>query len=271
MWALWALAVPPAIIGVAGALFFLGAGHLRPRFVQPLIRRGFATDLTHAAVNGVALEVPLAWLLRHLQEQAASFLSTTAGGNDFPFWQQGLVLFLGGDFLKWLTHRMQHAVPALWRLHRLHHSSEQLDSLSHARSHPLEFVINRVPFLLLFVVVLRIDLRLVAVFSLLDLLQGLWAHSNTHLNTRRLNRVFATQEFHHWHHALDHAAIDRNFGGFLSIWDWIFGTAYCREDRTVSGFGISGVRVGDRYVDHLVFPIRASSSREAPSSRDPSA
>src|SRR5690349_14286578 len=103
---------------------------------------------------------------------------------------------LAGDFLKWLTHRMQHAIPVLWRLHRLHHSTQELDSL-------------------------------------------------------RVNYFFATQEFHHWHHADDPQAIDKNFGGFLSVWDWIFGTAYCPQNGTIHRFGLSNTKSPRTYADHV--------------------
>jgi sterol desaturase/sphingolipid hydroxylase (fatty acid hydroxylase superfamily) len=67
--------------------------------------------------------------------------------------------------------------------------------------------------------------------------------------------VLATQEFHHWHHANDAAAINRNFGGFLSIWDWIIGTAHCPRDREVPGFGVTDTESPRRYRDHLMLRV----------------
>jgi sterol desaturase/sphingolipid hydroxylase (fatty acid hydroxylase superfamily) len=245
------------LIGVLGAVAFLAAGRFWPRFDQPLLRPDSRADLLHAVVNGAILDVPLAVIVRHV---AAAL--EKSGGIDAgllahaPLWQQTAVFVLAGDLLKWSIHRLHHAVPVLWQLHRLHHSTEQMDSLSHARSHPLEFLINRIPFQAIFVVVLGVDLRIIAAYSVVDLLQGLWVHSNTHVRTKWLNFVFATQEFHHWHHATDPAAMNKNFGGFLSVWDWVFGTAYCPTNREVQRFGIPEVRAGARYRDHLLFPFR---------------
>jgi len=47
----------------------------------------------------------------------------------------------------------------------------------------------------------------------------------------------------------------RNFGGFLSIWDWLFGTAYCPSNREVPAFGIDGVEPSTHYRDHLMMPL----------------
>ena len=246
-----------ALIGCVAAAALLTAGHFRPRVRQPLLRVGFTADLTHAIVNGVLLDLPLALALRAFAAGLQDALGVRGHQplTSAPLWQQAIVFLLVGDLLKWSIHALHHRVPFLWRLHQVHHSTRQLDALSHARSHPVEFLLNRIPFLVLFVVVLGIDARLIAWYSAIDLVQGLWVHSNTRLRTGPLKFLIATQEFHHWHHANDPAAIDRNFGGFLSIWDWLFGTAYCPSNRQVPGFGIAGVEPSPHYSDHLLMPL----------------
>jgi sterol desaturase/sphingolipid hydroxylase (fatty acid hydroxylase superfamily) len=249
-----------ALIGCLAGAALLAAGHFRPRVRQPLLRDGFAADLAHAIVNGVLLDLPLALALRAVAGGLEDVLGARGHQplTDAPLWQQALVFLFLGDLLKWSIHVLHHRVPFLWRLHQVHHSTRQMDALSHARSHPVEFLLNRVPFLVLFVVVLGIDARVIAWYSAIDLVQGLWVHSNTRLRTGPLKFLIATQEFHHWHHANDPAAIDRNFGGFLSIWDWLSGTAYCPSSREVPGFGITGVEPSPRYSDHLMMPLGPS-------------
>jgi sterol desaturase/sphingolipid hydroxylase (fatty acid hydroxylase superfamily) len=258
-----------ALIGCIATALLLAAGHARPRIRQPLVRSGFGADLIHAIVNGALLDLPLALALRAV----AAGVEDLAGlrGHqllaDAPLWQQIAVFVLAGDLLKWSIHVLHHRVAFLWRLHQVHHSTRQMDALSHARSHPVEFLLNRLPFLALFVVVLGIDARVIAWYSAVDLVQGLWVHSNTRLRTGPLKFVVATQEFHHWHHANDPAAIDKNFGGFLSIWDWLFGTAYCPSDREVPAFGLADVEPPSRYAEHLLMPLRARRRRTEPGRR----
>lgn len=246
-----------ALIGCVAAAALLAAGHVRPRVRQPLIREGFAADLTHALVNGVLLDLPVALALRAVAAGLEDALGARADQplTHAPLWQQAIVFLLVGDLLKWSIHALHHHVPILWRLHQVHHSTRQMDALSHARSHPVEFLLNRIPFLVLFVVALGVDARVIACYSAFDLVQGRWVHSNTRLRTGPLKFIIATQEFIAGITRTNPAAIDRNFGGFLSIWDWLFGTAYCPSTRDVPGFGIAGVEPSPHYTDHLLMPL----------------
>jgi sterol desaturase/sphingolipid hydroxylase (fatty acid hydroxylase superfamily) len=257
------------VVAIVGSALFLMLGYRHPRFRQPVLRSGLAADVLHALVNGVLLDLPIAVTLQWIttgvgQSPGTAMLRLLA--NE-PLWLQAAVFLVGGDLVKWILHVLQHRVPLLWRLHRLHHSTEQLDAISYARTHPLECLLNRVVFMAVFIVIAGIDVRIVLCYSALDLLQGLWVHSNTHMRTGWLNYILATQEFHHWHHAKDPRAIDKNFGGFLSVWDWMFGTAYCPRDREVPGFGTADLwPPPTRYRDHLLAPFRpqrsAGSGRE---------
>ena len=252
-----------AFVAIAGAALFLTAGYVRPRFRQPPLRRGLAADLLHAFVNGVLLDVPVSFALGGI----GTTLEAAVGSNNLRLFSeaslcsQALVFLFAGDFIKWSVHYLQHHVSCLWRLHRLHHATEELDALSAVRTHPVECLVNRLPFLTATVLVLGIDLRIVLAYSALDTLQGLWAHSNTKMRTRWLNYIFATQEFHHWHHATAPEARNRNFGGFLSIWDWILGTAYCPRDRDVEAVGLTGIRSPSRYRDHLTLTFAKRQGR----------
>lgn len=241
------------LAAVAAAALFMLLGWWRPRHPRPLLRRDFVTDLAHALVNGPGLDVPLAVVLAGLSTGLAPLGQGLLRAQ--PTWLQALVLLVLGDLVKWTLHVLQHRVPLLWRFHRLHHSVQQLDALTAIRSHPVEVFVNRLTFAT-FVLVLGVNPAVVAVYAFLDLLQGLWVHSNTHTRLGWLNRLVATQEFHHWHHADDPAAIDRNFGGFLSIWDWLFGTAYCPSDREINGYGLRELDPPPNgYLGHLLVPL----------------
>jgi sterol desaturase/sphingolipid hydroxylase (fatty acid hydroxylase superfamily) len=253
------------IIALVGSALFLWLGYRHPRFKQPVLRSGLVADVQHALVNGILLDFPIAVTLKWITVGLGQSPATGAPGllADEPLWLQAGVFLVVGDLVKWVLHMLQHHVPLLWRFHRLHHSTEQLDAISHARAHPIECLLNRVILLTIFIVIAGIDVRIVLCYSVLDLLQGLWIHSNTNVRTGWLNYVLSTQEFHHWHHAKDPQAINKNFGGFLSIWDWLFGTAYCPSDREVPGFGTADLSPPPtRYRDHLLAPFRVQRGLE---------
>jgi sterol desaturase/sphingolipid hydroxylase (fatty acid hydroxylase superfamily) len=254
------------VVAIVGTALFLALGYWHPRFRQPVFRSGLVADVLHALVNGVLLDLPigaaLQWITTGVGQVPGMGVPRLLANE--PLWLQAAVFLLVGDLVKWLLHLLQHYVPPLWRLHRVHHSTEQLDAISYARTHPLECLLNRLVFLTTFIVIAGIDLRVVLCYSVLDLLQGLWVHSNTHLRTGWLNYVFSTQEFHHWHHARDPQAINKNFGGFLSVWDWVFGTAYCPRGREVPGFGTADLwPPPTRYRDQLISPFQSRHSAES--------
>ena len=247
-----------AVVAIAGVLFFMILGIKHPRFKQPAIRKDLNTDILHALVNGLLLDILIAFCLAKITYA----LHQTIGFGYLGFlkhkslWLQAIIFIIAGDLVKWTLHVLQHKIPFLWRFHRLHHCTQQMDTLSYARTHPVEVLINRIPFLTIFVVIAGIDIRIIIAYSAVDLLQGLWIHSNTHIRLGWLNYIFSTQEFHHWHHANQALAIDKNFGGFLSIWDWILGTAYCPKSENVERLGISEINPPPvRYIDHLFLPF----------------
>jgi sterol desaturase/sphingolipid hydroxylase (fatty acid hydroxylase superfamily) len=90
-----------------------GAEHLLLRLLFPLAAAGVA-----------ALGVANGWgLLNHFE---------------VPFWLAVPVAVMAMDFVIWLQHVMVHAVPALWRLHRVHHADLDYDLTTGARFHPME-------------------------------------------------------------------------------------------------------------------------------------
>ena len=148
-----------------------------------------AAGLVLARLDAVALDRPL---LAAIGDRRARFVADVA---------VGLLLFeLGG----YAYHRLAHAVPALWRLHEIHHSSETMDWLASFRQHPLEIVLvtlaQNAPLVLLGVplgahAAVLVALKLATVF----------VHSNVRVPIGPLRFVVATPRFHHRHHQRDGA------------------------------------------------------------------
>jgi sterol desaturase/sphingolipid hydroxylase (fatty acid hydroxylase superfamily) len=90
-------------------------------------------------------------------------------------------------------------------------------------------------------------------------------HANFAPCARRLERWIAMPRFHHWHHALDAEAVDRNFAVHLPMLDRWFGTHYLPADAWPQGYGVSGVRAPDGYFRQLLWPL---SRREPPPARE---
>jgi sterol desaturase/sphingolipid hydroxylase (fatty acid hydroxylase superfamily) len=82
-----------------------------------------------------------------------------------------------------------------------------------------------------------------------------WIHANWRFELRALSPWLVTPAFHHWHHASDACAIDKNFGVHLPWFDRWFGTTYLPEGRWPSAYGIEGDPVPESWAAQVIWPF----------------
>lgn len=133
----------------------------------------------------------------------------------------GFVVF---DFVAYWTHRFAHEVPFMWRFHSVHHSPEHMDWVSGFRIHPLDGVVIAPAFF--FLLGAGFDAELAGIFAVFQVVLGIFFHANVRVRWRRLDRIVANPEFHHWHHSSEPDAVGHNYGGALPWWDLMFGTFF---------------------------------------------
>ena len=136
------------------------------------------------------------------------------------------------DFIIYLQHVLVHAVPALWRLHRVHHADLDYDVTTGARFHPIEIILSM---LIKFAVIVVLGPPIVAVviFEVVLNAMSMFNHGNVRLplGLDRVLRLFVvTPDMHRVHHSVEDNEANSNFGFNLSIWDRIFGT-YIAQPR----------------------------------------
>jgi len=158
-----------------------------------------------------------------------------------------LIAVIGMDFVIWLQHVMVHAVPALWRLHRVHHADLDYDLTTGARFHPIEIVLSM---LIKFATIMVLGPPVVAVLIFEVILNGMamFNHGNVCLPKRLdslLRWMVVTPDMHRVHHSVEEDEANSNFGFNLSCWDRLFGT-YRDQPRG----GHEGMTIGiHRYRD----------------------
>lgn len=143
-----------------------------------------------------------------------------------PFWLAVVAAVAFLDFAIYLQHVLVHAVPGLWRVHRVHHADLDYDVTTGARFHPIEIVLSM---LIKFAVIAVLGPPLVAVviFEVLLNATSMFNHSNVRLPFALdavLRRLVVTPDMHRVHHSVEDDETNSNFGFNLSIWDRIFGT-----------------------------------------------
>lgn len=163
--------------------------------------------------------------------------------NTLPYWSVLLIGFLVRDFVQWWIHRLLHWSPRLWEFHKVHHSVEQMGFAAHLRYHWMENVVYRtieyIPLALL-----GIGLYDFFIIHIFTLTMGHFNHSNFKIPLGPIKYLFNNPQMHIWHHAKELPSERRfgvNFGLTLSIWDYVFGTAYIPHDGRDIELGFDGV------------------------------
>jgi sterol desaturase/sphingolipid hydroxylase (fatty acid hydroxylase superfamily) len=145
---------------------------------------------------------------------------------DAPAWVSIIASVVFLDFAIYLQHVMFHAVPALWRLHRMHHADLDFDVTTGARFHPIEILLSM---LIKFAVIAVIGAPAAAViiFEVLLNATAMFNHGNFRLpaGLDRVLRLFVvTPDMHRVHHSIEDHETNSNFGFNLPWWDRLFGT-----------------------------------------------
>jgi sterol desaturase/sphingolipid hydroxylase (fatty acid hydroxylase superfamily) len=160
---------------------------------------------------------------------------------DLPFGLAVLLAVIAMDFVIWLQHVMVHAVPLLWRLHRVHHADVDYDLTTGARFHPLEIMLSMgIKFAT--ITLLGAPVLAVVIFEILLSACAMFNHGNIRLSARadRVLRWFmVTPDMHRVHHSVEDDESNSNFGFNLTWWDRLFGT-YREQPRA----GQLGMTIG---------------------------
>jgi sterol desaturase/sphingolipid hydroxylase (fatty acid hydroxylase superfamily) len=145
---------------------------------------------------------------------------------DVPVWLAIVASMLVLDLAIYLQHVMFHAVPALWRLHRMHHADLEFDVTTGLRFHPVEILIS-MAIKLGMVAALGPPAVAVLFFEVILNATALFNHANIHL-PRPVDRVMrwivVTPDMHRVHHSIDPRETNSNYGFNLPWWDRLLGT-----------------------------------------------
>jgi sterol desaturase/sphingolipid hydroxylase (fatty acid hydroxylase superfamily) len=228
---------------------------LRPE--QHVFRSQWALDLTYFFINSLLIE-----LLTIFTLQPATILfdwarNATLMGfvSALPLLVQVPLVILVADFTQYWVHRTFHVVPFLWRFHAIHHSAEHMDWLAGSRLHLVDAIVTRgltyVP-----VFVLGFSQNAIFIYVFIVAAQATFIHANVAWEFRPIRKFVATPAFHHWHHAAEREAIDKNFAVHTPIWDLLGGTYYL-PDRWPNAYGLhEGGGVPRRWTTQLIYPFR---------------
>uniref|UniRef100_UPI004048D125 sterol desaturase family protein n=1 Tax=Roseivirga sp. TaxID=1964215 RepID=UPI004048D125 len=234
------------------SLFFFAWEWLRPwRKEQPKFRKDFWMDAFYMFFNFFLFSLLIFNALSDVAVNLFNDLLATLGLSNvvalhietWPKALQLLILFVVRDFIQWWTHRLLHASPRLWEFHKVHHSVEQMGFAAHLRYHWMETLVYRT---LEYIPLAMIGFGIDDFFfvHMLTLMVGHWNHANINVKLGPLKYILNNPNMHMWHHAHDlpkERQTGVNFGLTLSIWDYLFKTAYLPHSGQSIKLGFPGI------------------------------
>ena len=143
---------------------------------------------------------------------------------ELSLWHSIILSLVLLDLAIYWQHRMFHAIPRLWPIHRMHHTDTEFDVTTALRFHPLEILISIV---IKVVVIILLGAPLLAVIAFEIILNGtaMFNHANIRLPTmvdKILRLVIVTPDMHRVHHSIHDDEYNTNYGFNLSLWDRLF-------------------------------------------------
>jgi len=244
---------------LGSTLIFIAIEKLLPlRKGQLVFRPEWQTDLKHFAVNHFLVGLILltvnfvihngfGWMVQHDFQLAVQRIW---------FLPQLLLCILVADLAQYWTHRAYHEIPFLWKFHSVHHSAKSMDWLAGSRQHVLEVIATRV-LVVAPLFVIGFSEAVVNAYILIVGFQAVLNHANVGIPWGPLKYLIVTPDFHHWHHASDDEAIDRNYAAHYAFLDHLFGTAVKADRKLPNRYGVVGDYMPDGFVAQQMFPFRA--------------
>lgn len=145
---------------------------------------------------------------------------------DIPEALAVVVAVVSLDLAIYLQHLVFHAVPLLWRVHRVHHADLDFDVTTGTRFHPLEILLSMgIKFLI--IITLGPPVLAMLIFETLLNVTAMFNHANIAMPNRMdriLRSLLVTPDMHRVHHSIDRAETNSNFGFCFSLWDRLLGT-----------------------------------------------
>jgi len=212
-------------LGILTVMLLWEASRPRRPLARPRQER-WGTNLGLTLLNTVLVRVTVGGVAY----TAAVFAADQGVGllhwRPLPAWVAAAMTFLVLDVAIYFQHVLFHAVPVLWRLHRMHHADLDVDATTGLRFHPLEILLS-LGLKAAVVVLLGAVPWAVVAFEILLNAASVFNHGNVVLpgrHDRWLRWIVVTPDMHRIHHSTRAVETNANFGFSVSWWDRLCGT-----------------------------------------------
>lgn len=189
-----------------------------------------------------------------------------------PVWAQLAIMLVIADFIQWNVHRQLHRQPWLWEFHKVHHSVKEMGFAAQFRFHFMETIIYKtVQYIPL--AMIGFGIQEFIIVHMFAVLVGHLNHANVGWGYGIFGYIFNNPKMHIWHHSKalpEEHPNGMNYGLTLSIWDYLFGTAYVPHDGKDIELGFHGDEdFPETFTGQVVFPFRKEKPSQPTESLSP--
>ncbi len=179
--------------------------------------------------------------------------------KQLPYITQLVLFFITLDLIQWFTHRMLHRFDFLWTFHKVHHSVEEMGFAAHLRYHWMENVFYTPMKYIMMMLIGNFNPQDAFIVYYISIAIGHLNHANLNVSYGPFKYIFNNPKMHIWHHARflpkEHSK-GVNFGISLSIWDYIFRTAYIPKDGKKIKLGFDNLdKFPKQFSKQIIYPI----------------
>lgn len=249
------------------SLFVWGLEILFPwRKNQSIFRKDFWLDAFYMYFNFYIFKLIIFFAFSNVV--ASLFESILPNGTDslilydtkqLPYAAQLIIFFIALDFIQWFTHVLLHRYEFLWKFHKVHHSVEEMGFAAHLRYHWMENIFYTPMKYIIMLLIGNFNPEDAFIVYYISIAIGHLNHANINLTYGPLKYIFNNPAMHIWHHAKDlpkkhpHGV---NFGISLSIWDYIFKTAYIPTSGRDIKLGFDNIKKFPKtFFQQIIYPI----------------
>lgn len=216
----------------------------------------------HVDYKLAALNVLPRFLLGPLPGGCAALIVKALGGglvvlraDGWWFFVALAIYLLATDCVAYFIHRAQHAVPALWAMHSLHHSAEALTLITGVRHFWIEQV-AMTALLPVVAVLFQTPTAVIVAASVFYFFFDACVHVNIKIPFGVFGLAVNNPQFHRIHHSVRSEHQNKNFCKLLPLLDLIFGTAYVPAPDEFPPTGLGSDETASGWIDGLIWPFR---------------
>jgi len=226
---------------------------------QSRFHEEWRTDLVYFAVSHLFIQFFSVVVTTTVTKTFGSFGldGLHAWVQSLPFVLELFLAFFVADFCQYWAHRFFHSYAYFWRFHSVHHSTQNMDWLAGSRTHFIDIFVTRcAAFAPLYV--FGFSPLVFNIYILFMAIHAVMIHANTRINFGFLKYIFATPQYHHWHHCEDPKYYGKNFATIFPFIDRIFGTYFLPSNEWPEGTGVHEASYPKGYLKQMIHPFTKS-------------